>query len=63
VVAGGVYGKYGDVVLDNFSKPKRVLGIADGKGGILYHKLSSTNLRHLKIVKGLVEKGKKINYD
>ncbi len=63
VVAGGEYGKNGDVVLDNLSKPKRVLGIADGKGGILHKQLNSTNLRHLKLIKSLVEKGKKIKYD
>lgn len=63
VVAGGIYGKNGAVVLDNILKPKKVLGIADGKGGILHQKLSSTNLRNLKFVTKLVDKGKQIHYD
>jgi len=63
VVAGGSYGKYGDVILDNLTKPKKVIGIADGKGGVLRRKLSPTISNKLKIIKRLVEKGKKINND
>lgn len=35
VVAGGVLGRRGDIVLDSISKPTMVIGIADGKGGLL----------------------------
>ena len=36
VVAGGLLGKYGDVVLDAWSHPSRALGVADGQGRVLY---------------------------
>ena len=35
VVAGGLIGHEGDIVVDSISRPSRVIGIADGKGGIL----------------------------
>lgn len=35
VVAGGVLGRRGDIVLDSISNPTMVIGVADGKGGLL----------------------------
>jgi len=35
IVAGGVIGNKGDVVLDSLNKPKKILGVADGKGKLL----------------------------
>jgi len=35
VVAGGFIGKRGNVVVDSISNPVRVVGIADGKGGLI----------------------------
>lgn len=35
-VAGGLFGKKGDVVLDSIRNPNFVVGIADGRGGIVY---------------------------
>jgi 4-hydroxy-2-oxovalerate aldolase len=35
VVAGGVMGRRGDIVVDSVSSPRRIIGIADGQGGIL----------------------------
>lgn len=37
IVAGGIIGKNGDVIVDNISKPKKILGIADGLGGVIYN--------------------------
>jgi 4-hydroxy-2-oxovalerate aldolase len=36
VVAGGLLGRYGEVVLDSWSHPSRALGVADGQGRVLY---------------------------
>lgn len=36
IVAGGVVGQKGDVVVDSVSDPSRVIGVADGKGGVIY---------------------------
>lgn len=35
VVAGGVIGELGMVVLDSLSKPTKIIGVADGRGGLL----------------------------
>ena len=35
VVAGGIIGKRGDVVIDAIACPSRVIGIADGRGHLL----------------------------
>lgn len=35
IISGGVYGKYGDIVIDDVSKPTQILGIADGMGKLL----------------------------
>jgi 4-hydroxy-2-oxovalerate aldolase len=37
VVSGGVIGEAGDVVVDNVRRPRQVIGLADGEGGVLYH--------------------------
>ena len=36
VVAGGVVGRQGDIVVDSISRPTRVIGIAKGDGEVLY---------------------------
>jgi hypothetical protein len=36
VVAGGMIGRRGDVVVDSISRPGRVLGVADGRGQVIY---------------------------
>jgi hypothetical protein len=36
VVAGGLIGQYGAVVLDSVSNPTRVIGVADGRGTVIY---------------------------
>ena len=35
-VAGGIYGKEGDLVLDSITSPACVVGISDGRGGVRY---------------------------
>jgi 4-hydroxy-2-oxovalerate aldolase len=34
VVAGGLIGRDGDVIVDHIQEPTKILGVADGKGGI-----------------------------
>ena len=34
IISGGQIGKDGDIVVDNYNKPKQVIGIADGMGDI-----------------------------
>jgi 4-hydroxy-2-oxovalerate aldolase len=36
VVAGGAWGREGDVIIDNVKEPSRVIGIADGRGGLIF---------------------------
>lgn len=35
IVAGGIIGNYGDVIVDDIAKPTKIFGISDGRGGIL----------------------------
>ena len=35
VVAGGALGRRGDIIVDSISQPTRIIGIADGRGGLL----------------------------
>ena len=35
IISGGVYGKLGDIIVDNFDKPKIIYGMADGRGQLL----------------------------
>ena len=50
VVAGGVLGRAGDVVVDSFGPSSRILGVADGKGGFLDEKLARRHRGRLKEV-------------
>ena len=36
VVAGGVVGRAGEIVIDSISRPSRVVGVANGEGGVDY---------------------------
>lgn len=36
IVSGGAVGSSGDVIVDNINRPSAVIGIADGKGGVLF---------------------------
>jgi 4-hydroxy-2-oxovalerate aldolase len=36
VVAGGAIGSYGDVIVDHVRDPTRVIGVADGRGGVIF---------------------------
>ncbi len=38
VVAGGIIGRYGDVIVDSITNPTRVVGIADGAGKVIYQR-------------------------
>ena len=38
VVAGGLVGQYGEVVLDSISNPSKVIGVADGQGRVIYER-------------------------
>ncbi len=61
LVAGGLYGKYGDIILDKISKPSQIVGIADGQGGILKGKIPSKFQRKIKIINQLLTKNKSMN--
>jgi len=56
VVAGGFYGKYGDIILDKISKPTQIVGIADGKGGILQGKIPPKLQKKIQIINQLLTK-------
>jgi len=35
IVAGGIIGERGDIVVDSVTQPERVYGVADGAGGLI----------------------------
>lgn len=49
LVSGGVYGKSGDIVVDNINSPETIYGIADGRGQILEN-LTQLQLKRIKVV-------------
>lgn len=50
VVAGGLIGREGDLIVDSISHPTRVIGIADGKGGILQPDPNDERVRRIRKV-------------
>ena len=56
IVAGGIVGRKGDIVVDNISNPAKVLGIADGIGGLLKSGIPQDFLKMLEKVKQKIVK-------
>ena len=50
VISGGVFGNYEDIIVDNYSKPKLIHGMANGKGNFII-KLSPKQLQKIKTIK------------
>ena len=50
VISGGVFGNYEDIIVDNYSKPKLIYGMANGKGNFII-KLSPKQLQKIKTIK------------
>jgi 4-hydroxy-2-oxovalerate aldolase len=51
VVAGGVIGRKGDIVIDSISHPLRVIGVADGRGGLIKNNEAKIFISKIKRVK------------
>jgi len=58
VVAGGLYGNSGDIIVDKIKKPTKIIGISDGMGGLIQNKFSSNIQEKIKIVKKTIDKKK-----
>ena len=56
IVAGGFYGKLGNVVVDSIYSPTEIIGIADGKGGLIRKNYSSLDKKKLKIINSWIKK-------
>lgn len=55
-VAGGFYGKLGNVVVDSIYSPTEIIGIADGKGGLIRKNYSLLDKKKLKIINSWIKK-------
>lgn len=53
IIAGGYIGNLGDIVVDNIKNPKKVLGVADGKGKLLEN--SHDFSKNLELVKQVIK--------
>ena len=51
IIAGGVYGKLGDAVVDSITKPTQFIGFADGMGELIRYSYSEELKKNEKIVK------------
>jgi hypothetical protein len=51
IVAGGIIGQKGEVVVDNISNPTRVIGVANGKGGVIRNPTDPILKRNLEKIK------------
>lgn len=56
IVAGGFYGKIGNVVVDRIDRPTEIIGIADGKGGLIRKNYSSTDKKRIKTINSWIKK-------
>jgi hypothetical protein len=52
IVAGGMMGRHGDVIVDNIIQPTRCLGIADGMGDIIRN-ISEEDIQKIKKIKSI----------
>lgn len=50
VVAGGLIGGEGEVIVDSVSRPTRVVGVADGRGGVLHPEADAPAVRRVRRV-------------
>lgn len=50
VVAGGLIGREGEVIVDSVSRPTRVVGVADGRGGVLHPDAAAPAVRKVRRV-------------
>jgi len=57
IIAGGIIGNLGDIVVDDISKPKKIFGVSDGKGGLLDDQIS--HKKNVKIVHEIIKANKK----
>ena len=49
LISGGIYGRLGDIVVDNYSAPEIICGMANGRGQI-YDNLNKIELKKVKFV-------------
>ena len=59
-VSQGILGKKGDVIVDDAKKPKKILGVCDGKGNL---KKINTDLKNILIKKIKKDTGFKLIYE
>ena len=51
VVSGGAIGRAGDVIVDSVRQPTRVIGIADGRGGLYFASRSTEDAERVRVVR------------
>ena len=51
-IAGGLFGKKGDIVLDSARNPNVIAGVADGRGSVIFDRLTRKDRRRIEKVEG-----------
>lgn len=54
IIAGGFIGFKGDIIIDSINNPRKIIGVADGLGGILTSKESEPYLQQINKVKTFI---------
>jgi len=56
IISGGIYGELGDIVVDSVKNPTQLIGISDGKGGIIEKKRSKEFMKKIDLVNEWISK-------
>ena len=49
IISGGIYGRLGDIIVDNFDSPEVIYGMADGRGKLI-EKLTNLQAKKIKYI-------------
>ena len=49
IISGGIYGRYEDIIVDDYKNPKIIFGMADGRGKIM-KQLTNNQFKKIKLV-------------
>jgi hypothetical protein len=56
IVAGGIMGKNGSIIVDNIKNPSYIIGIADGRGKVKAKPDNKEELKNIQFVQKLIDK-------
>jgi len=61
IISGGIYGEFGDVVVDSVKKPTQIIGVSNGMGGIMEKNESKEFIKKIESVNKWISQKNKLN--